>query len=312
MKDPIVTIIVPAYRRLHYLREAVASALKQTYQDFEIILSDDSASDEIAHYAASLGDARVRYRRNPKNLGIARNNFAAISEARGRYIASLHDDDMWEPEFLAKLVPPLEADSEISVAFCDHHLIDEQGNLLPERTESCSRLFGRDILKPGRHQPFIRPAVVDMTIPMAMAAIFRKSMLENAEIPHRIGGSYDYWLAYLAVKDGQACFYVPQRLTRYRVHENSGSNTRGMRNLHDAIYVRKKILSAPVVAPYRKNLENELGVFYGKMALQFLAHRSFRRGRIFLRRAFSLLNRPKSMAALVANTIRVLYRGTTK
>jgi len=309
MKDPTVTIIVPAYRRLHYLREAVASALGQTYQDFEIVLSDDSASDEIAEYVMSLRDARVRYRRNPTNLGIALNNLAAIADAKGKYIASLHDDDIWEPEFLARLVPPLESDSEVSVAFCDHNLIDEQGEFLPGRTEDCSRLFGRDVLKPGRHQPFIRSAVVDMTIPMAMAAVFRKSILKNTELPRRIGGSYDYWFAYLAVKDGQACFYVPQRLTRYRVHANSGSNTRGVRNLRDAIYVRRKMFAAPVVAPYRRSLENELGVLYGKMALHFLSRRSFRRGRIFLGRAFSLLNRPKNMAALATNTIRVLCQG---
>src|SRR5476651_2791644 len=104
MKEPTVTIVVPAYRRLPYLQEALLSALRQTYRDFELIVSDDSSSDEIASYVASLGDSRIRYRRNPKNFGIAMNNYAAFSEAKGKYIASLHDDDAWEPGFLDALV----------------------------------------------------------------------------------------------------------------------------------------------------------------------------------------------------------------
>src|SRR5258706_7834487 len=168
MKAPLVTIVVPAYQRLPYLREALASALRQTLGDFELIVSDDGASDEIAGYVSSLGDARVRYRRNERNLGIAMNNRAAFSEARGKYIASLHDDDAWEAGFLEALVSPLEADGEIAVAFCDHEVMDGQGRLVPGAADRNSRFFKRSRLPPGRHQPFTKPALVDVLLPMVM------------------------------------------------------------------------------------------------------------------------------------------------
>jgi len=310
MKEPTVTIIVPTYRRLHFLREALASALAQTYHDFELIVSDDSASDEIAGYVDSLNDSRIRYRRNAKNLGIAMNNLAAFSEARGSYIASLHDDDVWESTFLETLVPILEADDEVSVVFCDHHLIDENGQLLSEQSERFSRMFKRNQLRAGRYQPFIKQAVVDSVIPMVMTAIFRKSILEGAEYSSRVGGSYDYWLSYLAVKGGKAAYYIPQRLTRYRLHQEQGTVIRGVRNLRDSIYVRRKIMASPEVMPYRSELCNGLGVFYGKMALYYLSHHSFRRGGVFLKRAFSLLNRPKNILALAVNSIVVVCKGT--
>lgn len=303
MKEPTVTIVIPAYKRLRYLQEALPSALNQTYGDFELIVSDDGSSDEIAGYAASLGDSRIRYRRNERNLGIAMNNFAAFSEAKGAYIASLHDDDVWEPGFLEALVPPLEADESITVAFCDHQIIDEQGCLLLDAAAHGSRFFKRHLLKPGRHQPFFKLAVVDLAIPMVMGAVFRKSILRGAEYPKRIGGSYDHWLAYLAIKDGQACYYVPRRLTRYRVHGDSGTATRGVRNFRDAIYVRRKFLDDGRLAPYRKSICNGLGVLYGKMALYYLGHSSFWRGKIFLKQAFSLMNRPKNMFALAVNAV---------
>jgi glycosyltransferase involved in cell wall biosynthesis len=309
MNEPTVTIVVPTYRRLHYLREALASALAQTYKDFELIVSDDSSSDEIADYVASLKDPRLRYRRNAKNLGIAMNNYAAFSEAKGSYIASLHDDDVWEQGFLAALVPVLEADGEITVAFSDHYVIDENGHLLSERSDKSTHFFKRDQLQPGRHQPFIRPVVIDLVIPMVMAAVFRKSILEGAKYSPRVGGSYDYWLAYLAVKDGKAVYYVPQRLTRYRVHSQSGTMSRGVHNLWDSIYVRRITLAMPEVASYRREIRNGLGIFYGKIALFYLARRSFWRGRVFLKQAFSLLNRPKNILALVANSVMVLCKG---
>jgi glycosyltransferase involved in cell wall biosynthesis len=311
MKDPTVTIVVPTYKRLRHLQEALPSALRQTFRDFELIVSDDGPSPEIARYVASLGDDRIRYRSNERTLGIALNNLAAFREAKGKYLANLHDDDVWEPRFLEALVPPLEADEEITVAFCDHYLIDENGRVLPERTEANSRFFRRDQLRAGRHQPFLKEVVIDLALPMGMAALFRKSILAGDDFPRRVRGGYDHWLSYLAVREGQACYYVPERLTRYRVHADSGTARGGVRNHRDALYVRSKFLQDPRLAAYRPGLRNALGVLYGKMALFYLERGSLRRAQIFLRQAFPLMNRPSNMLALMANALLALVRRRT-
>ena len=303
-----VTVVVPAFRRLNFLSEALTSALGQIFQDFELIVTDDSNSPEIAQIAASFADPRIRYRSNPKPLGIAMNHYAAFLEARGACLTSLHDDDIWNPHFLSELVPPLESDASVAVAFCDHHLIDEQGRLLPELTRQNSRTYRRHTLAPGRHQPFLEMAVVHQSIPMAMAAVFRKSILNRADYPPRIGGSYDHWLAYLAARDGQAAYYVPQRLTRYRVHAGSGTVLRGTKNLQDTIYVRSRFLHSPDLAPWRKSLSNNLGVCYGKLALLFLDQKRFRRAWIMGKQACILMNRPKNFLGLIKNTVLGLCR----
>ena len=308
MNPPAVTIIIPVFRRFDFLREALSSALAQTFTDYEILVSDDGPSDEAASLASSYRDERIRYRRNPRTLGIALNHYAAFQEARGRYLASLHDDDLWEPRFLSELVPPLEADASISVAFCDHHLMDEQGRLLGRETEHNSRFYRRSTLAPGRHQPFLEMAVVYEAIPMAMGAVLRKSILETAEYPARIGGCYDHWLSYLATRNGSAVYYVPQRLTRYRLHARSGSATTGIRNLRNTIYVRSRFLNAPELAPWRKKLSNNLGICYGKLALFFCKTKTFRRAWTLEKRAFSLMNRPKNFIGLLKNTAVRLIR----
>jgi glycosyltransferase involved in cell wall biosynthesis len=306
MSDPLVTIVVPACRRLEYLPLALASALDQTWQNFEIIVSDDGPTREIADIADSFHDSRIRYRQNARNLGIAMNHYAAYGEARGRYLANLDDDDLWEPDFLAELVPPLEADPEISVAFCDHHLIDAKGNFLHEETDLNSRRYRRDALAPGRHQPFLEMAVVHETMPMAMGAVFRKSLLDGAPYPAQIGGCYDHWLAYLATRDGQAIFYHRRRLTRYRVHAGSGTATRGLQNLRNAIFVRSRFAADARLAAHRQTVRNHLGVWYGKMALYWLNRGRDRRGWTVEKHAFSLMNHPKTMLGLLKNTALTL------
>ena len=72
---PTVSICIPTYRRLKYLKEAVAAAQAQTLRDIEVLISDDGDSEELRGWAenAVRGDPRVRYRRNEKNLGLGGN-----------------------------------------------------------------------------------------------------------------------------------------------------------------------------------------------------------------------------------------------
>jgi len=303
MTEPTVTIVISIYRRSDYLRQALASALAQTFTDFEILVSDDGPSQQIADTTAAFADSRIRYRHNGRNLGIALNHYASYHEARGRYIANLNDDDLWEPTFLATLVPALESDPTVNVAFCDHHLIDAEGRFLRQLVETNSRTFGRDILAPGRHQPFFKEATERNTIPMAMAAVFRKSILHAGDYPARLGGCYDHWLSYLATKDGGAVFYVPERLTRYRVHSGSASAIRGILNLRNGIYVRSRFLKDARETLRRQSLQNGLGVFYGKLALLLIDQGKLKSAWILEKHAFSLLNRPKNILGLLKNML---------
>ena len=66
--QPFVSVIVPTYERLDYLRTALASALAQTYPNVEIIVSDNGPSAAVAELVAACGDSRLRYRHNGKQF----------------------------------------------------------------------------------------------------------------------------------------------------------------------------------------------------------------------------------------------------
>ena len=109
-EGPLVSVGVPVFNGEAFLEDAIRSALAQTLDDLELILSDNASSDRTADicrdYAAR--DPRVHYFRNPRNLGAAANYNLAFSHARGRYFKWLAHDDRMLPTYLAKTYRVLE------------------------------------------------------------------------------------------------------------------------------------------------------------------------------------------------------------
>jgi glycosyltransferase involved in cell wall biosynthesis len=107
---PLVSINIPCYHQLPAARRCIGAMLAQTLADFELIVLDDGASDEYRTMVESLGDARVRYQRNPTRLGAMRNMFQAITAGSGKYTLAFHEDDLVGPQYLATVVAILERD----------------------------------------------------------------------------------------------------------------------------------------------------------------------------------------------------------
>ena len=102
-----------------YLREAMESILNQTYKDFEfLILNDSPDNTKLDEIVASYGDARVRYVRNERNMGITPSRNKLLRMAQGEYIAIFDHDDISLPERLEKQVDYLDAHPEVGVLSC--------------------------------------------------------------------------------------------------------------------------------------------------------------------------------------------------
>src|SRR5215203_3758698 len=100
-----VSVLTPTYNYGHYLSEAIASVLSQTYTDFELVILDNFSTDNTADVASSfLGDSRVKYYRNERNIGSINNFNEAINRASGEYIQFLFADDLLLPRALETFV----------------------------------------------------------------------------------------------------------------------------------------------------------------------------------------------------------------
>ena len=94
---PKVSICIPTRNRSQSLRETFLAMLAQTFQDWEIIVGDDASTDDTADVVSSFSDARIRYVRHPRNLGIYQNWNSLIALCQGEYVAIYHDHDIYLP-----------------------------------------------------------------------------------------------------------------------------------------------------------------------------------------------------------------------
>src|SRR3712207_6335075 len=118
MRTPKVSVCVDSFNYGRFLAEALHSILGQTFDDFEVVITDDCSTDdsfEIAQrYAAQ--DSRIRLIRNPQNLGMVRNRNACLALARGEYVKWLHADDfLCSREALAQMSAALDANRAVSL-----------------------------------------------------------------------------------------------------------------------------------------------------------------------------------------------------
>jgi glycosyltransferase involved in cell wall biosynthesis len=129
---PRASIGIPVYNGERFLKEALDSILAQTFEDFELIISDNASTDgteEICKaYAAK--DQRIRYYRNEQNLGAAWNFNRVFELSSGKYFKWAAHDDLHTPDFLLKCVDVLDQNSDVVLCHSKVKIIDENGKFL--------------------------------------------------------------------------------------------------------------------------------------------------------------------------------------
>ena len=119
---PVVSVLIPTFNRPRYLSEALASALRQTYTNLEIIVINDGGQD-VSDIVNSFGDRRVIFINRNQNRGKAFSLNEAVTRAKGKYIAYLDDDDLYYPEHIETLVNALENQTDCQVAYSDFYKV---------------------------------------------------------------------------------------------------------------------------------------------------------------------------------------------
>ncbi|MBS1819988.1 MAG: glycosyltransferase [Acidobacteria bacterium] len=106
---PLVSIVTATYNRSEVLRHAVASVLRQTVTDWELLVIGDGCTDDTADVLAAFADPRIRFTNLPVNHGEQSvPNNAGVALARGEYLAFLNHDDLWFSDHLATLQAAIE------------------------------------------------------------------------------------------------------------------------------------------------------------------------------------------------------------
>ena len=129
MSDPLVSILMPTYRRPHYLRQALASAVGQTYKNLQIVVRDNASGDETPEVVKSFNDPRIEFLQASQTGSASENGSACLGRAKGKYLMPLCDDDVLGNNYVEILTAFLEKDAGIRVAYGATHVIDESGTV---------------------------------------------------------------------------------------------------------------------------------------------------------------------------------------
>lgn len=169
---PAVSVILPTYNRLQYLRQAVDSVLAQTLTDWELIIADDGSDEPTRAYLGtceSLPRVRVMLLTRLGNPAAVRN--AALREARGEYIAFLDSDDLWMPEKLELQLAALQASTDCRWSYTEHIRIDHAGDSINSQRNP------NRVLHEGSIFEHLMRLQVGVAMPTVMA---RKELLDGS------------------------------------------------------------------------------------------------------------------------------------
>ncbi len=113
--QPLVSVVIPTFNRLPFLKEAIASVSAQSYTNFELIVIDDASTDGTASWLKSQDEAKLRFEVLAENRGVSAARNKGIALANGEYIAFLDSDDLWQANKLAKQIAFFEANPDMLV-----------------------------------------------------------------------------------------------------------------------------------------------------------------------------------------------------
>lgn len=215
---PLVSIGVPTYNRGATLREGLANIRAQDYRPLEIIISDNASSDEteaICREAASA-DPRIRYVRQPRNIGLYGNHNACLEESRGEFFCFFHDHDERDPHLVSEYVAFLQQHPEVGVVCSDWELIDEAGAYLGARDHSVQPVTpGLDYI-----EQTLRSGRSSIGIPGAMV---RRVALGDIRFDERGHLGFGDFVVWCHVAEQWAVGHLPKRLWRWRQDPHSQS-----------------------------------------------------------------------------------------
>ena len=128
-----VSVIIASYNHEAYVRAAIESVLEQSFQDFEIVVTDDGSQDRTPDEVRAIRDPRISVDVFPRNLGACIAMNACIKRAKGDYIAVLNSDDLFLPGKLEKQVAYLDANKRVGAVFTYPAFVDGSGKPLTDK-----------------------------------------------------------------------------------------------------------------------------------------------------------------------------------
>lgn len=204
----LVSIIMPSYNTGRFIKETIESVLKQTHSNWELIIVDDCSTDNTDEIVGQyLADKRIRYIKNDTNSGAAVSRNRALREAKGKWIAFLDSDDLWEPDKLQKQISFMR-NNGYHFSYTNYIEIDEE-----------SKPIGKSLTGP---KCITKHGMYNYCWPGCLTVMYDAETIGLIQIADiKKNNDYAMWLK---VCKKANCYLLDETLARYRKRSGSISN----------------------------------------------------------------------------------------
>jgi len=293
---PKITVLLPVYNGDKYLRESIESILKQTFNNFELIIINDGSTDNSLKIAKSFNDPRIKIINNKKNLGIIKSLNIGLSQAKGKYIARLDADDISLKNRLETQYSFLEKNKDIILIGGWAEIINDKGEYIRKKTPVTSfeqiKYWAMFI-----GNPFIHSSV-----------FFRKDNIKSiGGYSHNYKHVEDYDLYLRLIKNGYKIINLPEIFIKYRIHDQSIGQSRDSKKEQNANV--KKIIFNNINHYFLLNWR-EFEIIYDKQRMRGI--KNLFRATYLYRQIFKNYKSKEKLSSGQIKKIKPIYRQRQK
>ncbi|MDD3418999.1 MAG: glycosyltransferase [Candidatus Gastranaerophilales bacterium] len=223
---PTFSIIMPNYNYGNFITESIDSILKQSYKNWELIIIDNGSNDDsikiIKEYTAQNRNIHLYQHENSENRGLVASLKLGLSKAKGEYLAFLESDDLWDSNYLEEKYKVFKKYPNVNFIFNDILEFGDKNriNTLSNHLNSC-----RNFCENTKWPTDISHRIASLNIVITFSAVcFKKENFEKCDFTMPIDPHIDWWFIPQITTQGES-FYINKKLTKYRIHMKSYSNS---------------------------------------------------------------------------------------
>ncbi|WP_436515262.1 glycosyltransferase family 2 protein [Ekhidna sp. To15] len=230
----MISVIIPAYNAVNFLKQTVKSVINQTYKDWELIIVNDGSKDGTLGLSNELAseDTRIRVV-DQQNGGVSSARNTGIKDAKGKYLSFLDADDCWHENFLIRCFEKLDG-SHLGLVYSDLLIIDEKGNRTGEIKKGKEGWLLDDLLAWKEHIISPPSGILVKRELIETIGAFDEQLSNNADQDFYIRSAAEFEIG-----------KVEEPMLLYRIHSN---------NMHGNI----KVMETDTIKVFKKAKESQL------------------------------------------------------
>lgn len=253
VKEPLVSVIVPAYNCASFITESIESVLEQEYANKELIVVNDGSTDGTAEAASRFGQHLRLIEQTNRGPAAARNRGAA--EARGTYLAFLDGDDVWLPGKLATQMAYVSQHPEAKIVFTGFARWSPQHDGSYPPADDLEAWNAKDVIAPEFSGYLYTALLLDNVIHIITAVIERAAFvgLGGFDENLRVGEDYDFWM-----RASRVCLAhkIDQITALYRMQPESATRGAPPTANHEYMVLKRMLERFGPVGPDGRNVDD--------------------------------------------------------